>query len=351
MTLKTISLIALSTLFSFVSYAQEADESHGPRITQMFGETRFGFKSENNEWYTNNKNTGFRGDYLNFRIDGQIIKGLTFSYRQRFNKNTSSNFFDSTDWLHIDWKATSRLSIGAGKQVVAIGGFEYDRAPIDLYYCSEFWQNIACYQMGISATYNVTSKDQLLLQICNSPFHSWDGCSNTYAANLMWYGNHGFWETMWSVNAMQYTRSDMIYYIALGNRFNITRGLHLDIDAMNRTAKNQNFLDDWSVMAELSYQPIKSLRCHVKYTHDENKSGTQADYLVQDGTNINMVSGGVEFSPLKNHLDALRIFAVAGYASGTNSNSSGVLLYDSEREMMMANQFLLEVGAKIKIAK
>lgn len=347
--LKTLS-ISLLLLPLTVSAQSQVDD--GFHITQMFGETRFGFRGESNAWYTNNKETGFRGDYLNFRLDGQITKGLTFSYRQRFNKNTTSNFFDSTDWLHIDWKPTSRLSIGAGKQVVAIGGYEYDRAPIDLYYCSEFWQNIPCYQIGASVSYNITKRDQLLLQICNSPFHSWEGSSNTYALNLMWYGNHGFWETMWSVNAMQYTRDDIINYIALGNRFNITRKLHLDVDVMNRAASNQNFLfDDWSLMSELSYQPTDAIRLYAKYTHDENKSGTDADYLVKDDTNIDMYSGGIEVAPLKNHRDAVRLFAVAGYATGKNGNSEGVLLYDSEREIRTKNQFLFEVGTKIKIAK
>lgn len=344
-------ILLLSLLFLGVHTAK-AESNDGPTITQMFGETRFGFHEENNEWYSNNENTGFRGDYLNFRIDGQIVKGLTFSYRQRFNKNTTSNFFDSTDWLHVDWQVNDRLGISAGKQVVAIGGYEYDRAPIDLYYCSEFWNNIACYQFGVSATYNVTSNDQLLFQICNSPFHTWAGSSNTYAANLMWYGHHGLWETMWSVNLMQCTRDDKISYIAIGNRFNITPEIHLDVDLMNRAAGDQNFLfDDWSLMSELSYQPMESLRCFLKYTHDENKSGTTADYLVKNGTNIDMYSGGVEFAPLKEHRDAVRLFAVAGYATGENGNSSGALLYDSERQKMMKNQFLLEVGAKIKIAK
>ena len=132
----TIMAIML-VLMPFASMrAQEKTDDGGLKITQLFGETRLGFHSQNSEWHANDDKTGFLGDYLNFRIDGQIVSGLTFSYRQRFNKTTTKNFFDATDWMHLDWKATPKLTLSAGKQVVAIGGYEYDRAPIDVYYSS-----------------------------------------------------------------------------------------------------------------------------------------------------------------------------------------------------------------------
>ena len=332
--------------------AQEKNQADDLRITQIFGETRLGFHSANSEGHANDDKTGFRGDYLNFRIDGQIVSGLTFSYRQRLNKNSSASFFDATDWLHLDWKAAPSLTLSAGKQVVAIGGFEYDRAPIDLYYCSEFWQNIACYQLGVSAAYDLTQHDQLLLQVCNSPFRTDELCgNNTYAFNLMWYGHHGVWETMWSANVLNRTRSRYMTFVALGNRFNITPQMHLDVDVMNRMTGDCGPFHDFSVMTELSYQPTASLRCHLKYTHDENNSDDPSDLLVHAGTTINMFSGGVEYAPLKDHREALRIFALAGYAYGTNTNPGGTVLYDSSLGQTVKNQLLAEVGVKIKIMK
>lgn len=335
-------LLFIAVLLCAVYGAKAQDKGNGFAISQLFVETRMGFQSEWNDGEMNDGATGFKGRYLNFRIDGQIVDGLTFSYRQRLNKNSDATFFDATDWIHVDWKATDRLSLGAGKQVVAIGGYEYDRAPIDLYNCSEFWNNIPCYQLGVSGSYNVSANDQLLLQFCNSPFRYWAG-NNTYAVNLMWYGSHGFWETMWSVNMLQYTKNDWINYIALGNRFNLTKGVHLDVDVMNRAAGDQKFLfDDWSLMTELSVQPSEAVRVFGKYTHDENKSGTDADLLVVDGTNLNMVSAGVEFAPLKKHRDAVRLFATGSYSWGDNANPEGT---------MLDKQTKLEVGMKIKVAK
>lgn len=341
-TLQKMKKLLIIALLSVCLQSVFAQEKEGFAITQLFGETRLSFQQEMIDGEMMNDASGFKGRYLNFRIDGQIVKGLTFSYRQRLNKNTDATFFDSTDWLHIDWKPTDRLSLGAGKQVVAIGGYEYDRAPIDLYTCSEFWNNIPCYQMGVSAAYNVAPSDQLLLQVCNSPFRYWAG-NNTYAVNLMWYGGHGFWETMWSVNMLQYTTSDWINYIALGNRFNLAKGVHLDVDIMNRAAMDQRFiLDDWSLMTEFSVQPSDAVRCFAKYTHDENSSGTDHDLLVVDGTSLNMAALGVEYAPLKNHREAVRLYATGSYSWGCNNNPDGT---------MQDKQTKLEVGMKIKVSK
>lgn len=319
------------------------NKGDGPAVTQLFVETRVGYESVFDDGDMNDDLSGFKGRYLNFRIDGQIVKGLTFSYRQRLNKNSNATFFDATDWIHVDWKATDRLSLGAGKQVVAIGGYEYDRAPIDCYACSEFWNNISCYQLGVSATYNVTAADQLLFQICNSPFRSWAG-NNTYALNLMWYGTHGLWQTMWSVNMMEREKGKWMNYIALGNRLNLARGVHLDIDLMNRAGGGgQNFLmDDWSVMTELSAQPSEAVRVFGKYTHDENRSGTDNDMLITDGTKMNMAAVGVEYHPLKRYHDAVRLYATGSYSWGHNANPDGT---------MQDKQMKLEVGMKIKVAK
>lgn len=283
--------------------------------------------------------TGFRGQWLNMRLDGEIAPGLTYSYRQRFTKATDVRFFDATDWIHIDWKAMDKLSLSAGKQVVAIGGYEYDRAPIDLYYCSEFWNNIACYQMGVSATYNVSENDALLAQFCNSPFRGWIG-NNTYALNLMWYGNHGFWETMWSFNTMENVNDTVMNYIALGNRFNFTKKLRLDVDLMTRsTYQDISLFDSMSLMTEFSAMVGEGSRVFAKYTFDKNDA-VYDDVMVHPGTWMNMVSAGAEFNLLKQNRDALRFFCVAAYNFGDNANPDGT---------KMGGETFIQAGLKWKM--
>jgi hypothetical protein len=84
-------------------------------------------------------NSGFRGKYLNVLLSGDIGKHWSYSYRQRLNKaHANQSFFDATDWIHLTYTLNKHWSFNAGKQVVGIGGYEYDRAPIDLYFCSEY---------------------------------------------------------------------------------------------------------------------------------------------------------------------------------------------------------------------
>lgn len=268
---------------------------------------------------------GFKGQYLNLIIQGDINEHFSYSYRQRLNKISKTPFFEATDWLHLDYKPIDELTLSGGKQVVAIGGYEYDRAPIDLYYCSEFWNNVPCYEWGASVAYAVSKNDNLMFQFCESPFRSFYEHSDMYAYNLMWLGKHGIWSTLWSVNLMEWKQGRFINYVALGNEFNFTKKLRLQLDWMNRASSHQTFLfKDCSVMAELAYRPIDKLNIFGKYTYDVNRSGTEADLLVQDGTELQSVGVGVEYYPIRKKMD-IRLHANYSYAWGNNTNPDGIM--------------------------
>lgn len=323
--------------------------------TRLYFESLFAYDYELVSGEADKQSCGLHGKYLNFRFDGQICDNLSFSYRQRLNKNTDATFFSATDWLHLDWKVTPKIQLSAGKQVVAIGGYEYDRAPIDLYYCSEFWNNIPCYQIGVSAAFNVSDNDQLLLQVCNSPMRSWAG-NNSYAVNFMWYGSHGFYETMWSANAIQCV-DGFIYYLALGNRFNITDWLRWDIDLMDRYTPKTNAFGNLSLMTELSGCIAGQVRIHGKYTYDVHKASElyddmleNRDYLVLPGTELQMVSGGVEYHPLRKDPDFVKLFASAGYSWGVNGNPSGTMI-DKGLKIQAGLKFRLDILRSVSFIK
>lgn len=349
---RVFSVISSILLFCAPSFAQKSENTF--RLNDFYFETRVGYEGAVVGDSFNKDASGFRGSWLNMRVDGQIGDRLSYSYRQRFTKGTSRAFFDATDWIHLDWKATDWLTLSGGKQVVAIGGYEYDRAPIDLYYCSEFWNNIACYQMGVSASFNVSESDMLLAQVCSTPMrgyimdeHGNPAGNSKMAFNFMWYGTHGFYETMWSANAFQNTRDTWMYYVALGNRFNFTKWLRLDLDFMNRMSAHQGIFSDWSIMTELSAAPADGLRVHLKYTWDFNNSDSFEDHLVIAGTDMKSISGGVEYSPVKDNRGAVKLFALAGYSFGDNTNPYGTLI-DTGLNFQAGLKFRLGVLEGIK---
>lgn len=273
---------------------------------------------------TDDAQSGFYGRYFMLKLDGEIAKGLTYSWRQRLNKSiTNASFFDATDWVYLNYDY-KKWSFAGGKQIVGIGGYEYDRAPYNLYGCSVFWNNVPCYQLGASVSYKVAQADKLMLQVNQSLFAS-PGNRNMYAYNLMWTGSHGWYESIWSVNMIEYTKNHYINYIALGNKFKVGKW-SLELDLMNRAASHQVFLGkDFSVMGELAFTPNAKWRIHGKITHDVNKSGTGADMLVLDGTKLTMAGAGVEYFPLSTQRNQLRLHACAYYSWGRNANPDDLM--------------------------
>lgn len=315
----------------------------GPEVRKLEIESRFGWQMLRSGGITDDDNTCFRGEYVKLKFDARLYKGLSFSWRQKLNMGGDGAFWNATEWMMLKYSFSPRWTVSAGKQIVAIGGYEYDYSPIDLYApSSEFWHNIACYQFGLSAEYSFSADDRLLFQLCNSPFRSNIGSNNSYGLSLVWYGHHGLWESIWSLNAFQTTRNRWINYIAMGNKFTFVRKyLWLELDYMNRAGSGQSsFFDDFSIMTSLNTRPHSSVRIFAKYTFDRNRSGTDADCCVLDGTEMHTVSGGVEYEPFSKYPEILRLFAVAGYSWGENSNANGVL---------QDGQIRLNVGVRLNV--
>lgn len=279
-------------------------------------------------------NTGFAARYLNLRLDGNITENLSYSWRQRFNKpHKDASFFDATDWIYLNYNLHN-WSFSGGKEVVAIGGWEYDRAPIDLYGCSVFWNNIPCYEIGVTAGLKVSPGDKLSFQFCQSPFFQSDN-RNMYAYNFIWNGNHGCFSPIYSINLIEYSPGHYINYLALGNKFAFDK-VTLELDVMNRAASHQKFLfKDMSVMTELQYRPAPKWNVYGKFTYDVNKSGTSADVTVLNGTELKMAGGGVEFMPFVNAKHVLRFHAAGFYSWGRNTNSA---------DMMQNKTFTVNLG-------
>lgn len=270
-------------------------------------------------------NCGFDGKFLNIRMDGHIGQGFSYSYRQRLNKaNKDQSFFDATDWIYLTY-TKNNWSLSAGKLVVGIGGYEYDRAPIDLYFCSEYWHNIPCYQFGVSGAYTTDSgNDKFMVQFCESPFMG--ELSDMYSYNIMWYGSHGWFNTIYSVNLIEYAPCKYISYIAFGNKFNMGN-MSLELDFMNRAASGQTFIGkNISVVGELSWRPNKKLNIFGKVSYDVNDTESAADLCVLPGTEITRVGAGVEYFPLKDAVNDVRIHASGSYTFGDNGNVAGALL-------------------------
>ena len=297
------------------------------KLLDLKAEVRMDYQREYLDGDAVKSNSGFEGKYLNIMLNGTINEHFSYSYRQRLNKaHKDASFFDATDWVYLTYTADEHWSFSGGKQVVGIGGYEYDRAPIDLYFCSEYWNNIGCYQFGVSATYAANDgKDKFMAQVCESPFDF--NNEDLYAYNLMWYGSHGWFNSIWSVNMQEYASGKFIYYIALGNEFKLGNAT-LQLDFMNRaTDSHPFFLKDCSVIGELSCKVNPKLDVFGKVSYDVNKTNAVGDYCVYSGTELTRVGAGIEYYPIKDNRN-LRFHLNGSYAFGKNGNEAGTVLPD-----------------------
>lgn len=313
-----LSLLLLAA-GAFPAFSQDADE-----ILKLHIDARLDYQRDWQDWNVNKSNTGFEGKFLNIRLDGSIVPGLTYSWRQRLNKNhDDKTFFDATDWIYLNYDY-KKWSFAGGKQVVCIGGWEYDRAPIDMYQYSVFTANINCYEIGASVSYGLTPSDKLTFQVSESPFFTKED-RDMYAYSLMWQGRHGIFRSLWSANMIEYASGRYISYIALGNKFEAGK-FGLELDLMNRASSGQTYLfKDCSAIGELTFAPDQRWKIHGKMSYDVNRSGKASDLCVLPGTELKMAGGGVEFFPLRSKKSSLRLHADFYYAWGKNANTADVM--------------------------
>lgn len=279
--------------------------------------------SENMALPQNDALSGFSADYLNLAISGSITDQISVGWRQRFNKAiTAENPLRATDMLYLAYNPTPNWSFTFGQQTLSIGGWEYDSAPIDIYFASEFWNNIACYQIGAKAAYTTDKgNNTFLLQLNRSPFDT--PTTNLIGYDLMWYGNFGPYSAAHSINIYEYLPNRFLCYFALGNRLNFN-SITLELDAMCRTTGEGGLFDSASVMGGVKWRANDKVSLLLRATYDRNNSTTPPfDTMVFAGTELTQVGAGIEYFPLGTR--DLRLHAIWSAVSGTNANPQGTL--------------------------
>lgn len=323
---KTILLAGLLPLAANVMADEDDKDKNWLHTAQL--EVRADWQRDQIGSEKNAPNSGFKGQYINLILKGNLSDKVSYAYRQRFSKAFSSNgMFDATDWMYVTYNPNDSWAFAGGKQTVAIGGYEWDYAPIDIYQYSEYCNNILCYQFGVSASYALSENNQLTAQICQSPFRLY--APDMYGFNLRWNGSHGRYQNIWSVNMFEYQPGKYINYIALGNRLNFNGG-HFLFDFTNRYSGgyDTDFFDDFTITSELHVQPSKEVNIFAKYGYDVNEANG-GDYLVFAGTEQHHAGVGVEYFPIHGK-NSLRLHANVFHTWGKNTNPDGGVLQDKQ---------------------
>lgn len=278
---------------------------------------------------------------LRIEAKGNINKWLYYRYRQRLNRSNEGggmidNVPTSIDYAAIGIRLNDRVSLFAGKQCAAYGGFEFDLNPIDIYEYSDMIENMSNFMTGLNVGLDITPTQQLNLQILNSRNSSFD---NTYGIEevdgrwpslksgklplvytLNWNGNFSdIYKTRWSASVMSESKKKNLYYYAIGNELTLDR-FNMFVDVMysqegidrngiitgiiGRPAGHNIFNAGYlSVVSKLNYRFLPKWNVFVKGMY-ETASVTKGCSDIEKG-NYRTSWGylaGVEFYPMVTNL-------------------------------------------------
>ena len=332
--------IVLFTISTAASAQLTKDNDFGINKLRLEVRTDFDCFSDDGEL-----KSGFTGKYLNFVLFGDITDNLYYGYRQRINNiQSQAKFFDATDYLYLGWRITNNLSLTAGKEIVAIGGLEYDLAPIDIYFNSRFWDNINCFRFGTNLEYTSDSgKNSFVLQFTNSPFDNSVVYGSLYGYSFLWRANFKYFTPVCSVNMFEVKKGSFLNIIALGTAFDFGY-IEGYFDAQNRAHGDHDvfFGKDITIIGrvgvkfwdEKMHVFVKG-GCDINDAQDYTMEAIQVlDPLVFPGTDVRFYGCGIEYWPLqgKNDIRIHTFFAVSDVRQDAQY-SDGTLTVSKEGEL------------------
>lgn len=297
---------------------------------------------------------GIHGKYFNLHLGGNLGENFSYYFRQRIKAEAGTvNFFDNTDFLYLNYRPTQNWQLRFGKDAMAVGGFEYDAAPIDVYFETYMWDNFYCFQLAASGAYiSDDGKQTLMLQVSQSPYvnylrytHNvaigWD--AGLLAYNLYWSGAIGDCvKTLWGVSMMERERGKFLGYICLGTQVLIGDIADIYVDLMHHSLATDDWGKNFGIVSRANYYLNKNLTLFAKGSYERNKSqvdldnttGIGMDFLMPDpGHSYARYGVGFEYRP-----KGLASVRLHGYVAGMTDSYTNA-----------ANQDIVEHGLNVNL--
>lgn len=327
--MKKIFALTVAVLCYFCTYSQEAKESGNyPTLIIMPRFEVNPYLSTGSEGY---KGVDFGNTSLCSLFEGSIGEHFSYSMSNHWLTTETKPLYqdilrsdesDFIDWLTISY-TLGRFTFTAGKDMIAIGGYELDPMDVDQHglLCSTLYQTISIFQLCGAVGY--TSKDErtfLSLQFGASPFSMQSFKDKLFSYSLIWYGDYDWFAPIWSANLIEYERGRFVKIAALGNGLYFGNfGAEIDLVYKNSNLDGQNH--EFSAIGKFSYT-IKDkfeifARAGYEYRSRYDIFGYEDEYVfnptyVSNNKNYAFYGGGVHYYPLKNSTDLrLHLFAAA----------------------------------------
>lgn len=267
--MKKLLVVFTALSCCFLAYSQEVDVRLIPRVDV----NTYVPASNEGGWAVDFGNTSFytliEGSFLeNFSYSvanhwisvygwetpGQDIAGL-------YTSTLYSNAGNWLDWANLSYTLVTEkagsFDFTLGKDVLSIGGFEYDAYDFDCHFglCSMMWNYLPVYQWGGKVGYTTPSEmTSICFQAATSPYGGMLFRDRQYGAYSLYVsGEYDWYSSIWAVNFLQYAKSSYVNVITLGNQF-YAGDCTIGIDWMNRARSVKSFFNqEMSLMGTVSY--------------------------------------------------------------------------------------------------
>lgn len=177
----------------------------------------------------------FKMNRVRLEMYGRLNKNLSYHFRQSFNKYSNphsvDNLSSSIEYANIKWHHSDFFELVAGKQFVALAGYEGYLNALEVREFCNFNNNVAVYQAGLMGVMHPNDNNQFTLQVTNLRSGS---DSDLYVYGLptgiepsklpvLATANWNGWfadktvHLMYSASAGQQAKGKNIYYLMCGN--------------------------------------------------------------------------------------------------------------------------------------
>lgn len=177
----------------------------------------------------------FKMNRVRLEVLGNLNDDLSYHFRQAFNKsgNPSSldNITSSVEYAYITWHRNDKFDLLAGKQCLAVAGYENWVNGLKVREFSEFNDSYALFHTGVTGVVKFTPTQHMLLQVANNrngsdsdlyPYGLPQGVEKAglpLIATASWNGwfADGALFMMYSASAGQIAKGKNLYYLMCGN--------------------------------------------------------------------------------------------------------------------------------------
>lgn len=343
-----------------------------PRVINLDLYMRASVNARFNSGVSGTNETSFRFDHLMFGLHGNITDRLSYKYLQRFTKGThifqTDNLPATIDYAYLKYQLNRQFSTTAGRQVLFVGGFEYNQSPIDLYECSLISDHTTCYLTGVNLVCAPSENQEIGVQVVNNrtgsleesfgripagverpfaPFYYSVAWNSSYADSKL--------KLRYAASAGELVKGKWLFMVSGGQMLDLGKfNVYLDV-LYNRSSidhlgvvRKMATLEDgtsWDGMArsveyltlvtEANYRFLPKWNIHLKGFYDR-ASVYEDNGLFEKGNYLSSFGylGGVEYFPLEN--DNLYLFL----------NAAGKVYERMERKHMLDpnDRFRLSMG-------